>query len=360
MKDSILFTKTQISQEIADRINEVLNRQAVSQASLVRLMREAGYSVSQSDVSKMLSGKAKVSAYFLVAISEVLGVSLDELASGRQNAAPLRISGKNFEVDPAVSDAFRHIIGEYFVYFEATNRREQDKLVSGRLSFRRREGFCEAVMILEQLGNINKLRKVYLGQLILSRKMQGGYVFLYNEGYGEISVFAFRYRDFLTRDMVCRMALAVTLSSGDVKNVISHRLLLSRRKLDEEEQEAAVSYLRISETDFYVEASHLERYLMSDSPQEDLPPRDLLQKVTETLKRSGRHSYLLITESDIRSVQNKISLKEMARLKQLLRGLAENMLPNIQIGDEEDAELYSFLNYARKQKTGKNQEGESN
>lgn len=329
-------TKTELSQAVLARMNEVLKRKNITQAQLVKKFQEAGYSILQSDVSKVLSGRAKVSVYFLTAFSEVTEVSLDGLVSGDQRpAAPLRIGEKNFQIDPDKDDGFLNILGEYFVYFPTTNRAEKNELVSGKLVFRSKKGFCEAAMLLDHVGSERKLEKNYRGQLILSRKMHAGYVFLYNGNYGEISVFMFRYRDFITRQMECRLAMAVTMSAGETKKPTAHRILLSRRQLDKRGQDAVAAYLTMNNADIWIEEQTLSQYI-----PEDFSQKELLDAIVEEVK--NKH-YFLINESDIRKAKRKISQRQLMQIRRLLDEISEGQPENVQISESDDSEVFILL-----------------
>lgn len=330
------ITKTELSQTVSARMNDILRKRNISQAQLVKKMQDAGYSILQSDASKILSDKAKVNMYFLVAFSEVMGVSLDELACGRHNAAPIRLDGKNFQVDPAQDDGFENIIGDYFIYFESTDHQERGKLVSGKLSLQRREGFCEAVMILERVGKKRNLKKTYHGQMFLSRKMRSAWVLLFNENFGEFSMFQFRYRDFLTRPMECRLAMAVTVSSGESKRPTAHRLVLTRRELEERELKVIASNLKIDNKEIIIEENMFKRYMENTLEQQEFM-RELWNVVED--KR-----YVLIENDDIRKAKRKMGNQELLQIRRALSELSEGRFSNAQIDEEDDFDVFTFLN----------------
>lgn len=337
------ITKTELSQEVSARMNEILREQKISQAQLVKKMQDAGYSILQSDASKILTNKSKANMYFLAAFSEVLGISLDELVCGRHNKAPLILKDKNFQIDPAECDGFQNILGEYFVYFKSTDHQEESVLVSGRLSFREREGYCEAIMILERAGSRRKLKKTYSGQMVLSRKMNSGYVFLSNENYGELSMFVFRYRDFLTQPMECRLALAVTVSAGE-RRPTAHRLAMTRQRLDEREQNAIIAILKIEYRDILIEEEK-----MNDCLKNNLQQQELVKKIVNEVK--DKH-YFLISDEDIRRAGKRLSKWELMQVKRMLSEWAGGSLANAQIGEEDDAEMFAILDRDRLSRGG--------
>lgn len=330
------ITKTELSQMVCARMNDILKEQNISQALLVKKMQDAGYSILQSDASKILSNKSKANMYFLAAFSEVLGVSLDELLCGRHNKASLILGDRNFQIDPTECDGFQNILGDYFVYFNSTDHQEKDILVSGRLSFQKREGFCEAVMVLERAGSGRNLKKTYSGQMVLSRKMSSGYVLLSNDNYGELSMFIFRYRDFLTRPMECRLALAVTSSAGE-RRPTAHRLALSRRRLDEREQNAIIAILKIGYRDILIEEEK-----MNDCLKNNLQQQELVKTIINEVK--DKH-YFLISDEDIRKSGKRLGKWELVQVKRMLSEWAGGSLANVQIGEEDDAEMFAILDH---------------
>lgn len=326
-------SKEKMLSEIAGRVQKLLEERQLTQAQLIKMIQSVGYEVSQPDVSKMLSGRTKPTLYLLTAISDVLEISLDQLVGNSRSAAPLQIESGNLLIDPDKCDGFTNLDGSYYLYFETTNRYEQPNLLKGKLCFEKKAGYCKAELKLEIVRNGKTIPKNYAGQLILSSKMHAGYVFLYNSTIAEMCFFVFRFRNFLVREMACRLGVAVTISSGETKIPTVHRLLLSRQELSPQQLEEIWPYLRLSDEELVVDEEEF-LHLM-----EQHPDKPILRSIYNISKK---RSYFLVSEVDIRRADRKISHQEIARLRRYFLTAAQ-IFPNHQITEAEDSRLFYLL-----------------
>lgn len=328
------YKRDKLLSNIVNNIKGILQERDLTQAQLVKTIQENGYEISQPDVSKILAGKIKPTVYFLVAVSEVLGISMEQLVGTGQTEAPLRIESKNFHINP-YEEEYTSVLGEYYLYFETTNKLEDSILMKGHISFRARDTFCEASMVLSFMQNRKLITKKYTGQLILSNRMQAGYVLLFSPRIGEISFFAFRYRSSLSRSMICRLGIAVTVSSGEQNFPTAHRLLLSRSELDEVHLKKVWPYLKLVDSELLVDEESFAEMLRLHPEQ-----TNLLKKICDISKKQ---TYVRIDEADIRKAsKKKIGYREFMQIKQLLLQAAE-VMPNARVSEEDDMSVYYLL-----------------
>lgn len=59
------------------RVEELMKKQRISQVDMVRLCQRKGYSIQQPEISKLKSGKCKITLYQLMAFADVLEVGTD-------------------------------------------------------------------------------------------------------------------------------------------------------------------------------------------------------------------------------------------------------------------------------------------
>lgn len=67
-------TKQEVSEKIWNRIKSILKEREISQLQLGKICMEHGYSVSQSEISRLHTGKVPLTLYQLIAFAEVLEI----------------------------------------------------------------------------------------------------------------------------------------------------------------------------------------------------------------------------------------------------------------------------------------------
>lgn len=326
----------EISGIIVDRINKIMNVRHITQSRLVEMCQSAGYSISQPEVSKILSGKSKPTVFFLVALGEVLGVSLDYLTGGGRSESVLMLEGKNFAVDPGVDEEFQNITGEYWVYYETTDPYD-DKVLTGELYLENNgAGYCEARLCIHtgEYRDGSEVDKNYKGQLVISHRMRAAYCFLYSSKVAEICLVLFRYRSFAIREMTCRLGMAVTMSSGEKKMPTAHKLLITREKLDKKALNMVIPYLR-----FQTEGIRISEYGIADAI-EKYPEYE--KQFSELLRIARRSEQMVINEDDIRLTDRKLSQIQVAQLKSILIRESD-ALRNVKLVEEEDSQVFYLI-----------------
>ena len=330
-----MYAPEDISKDIVQRVRRILNENSISQTELSARCTQAGYSITQPDISKVMSSKAKPTLYFLLAISKVFNVSLDYLAGNGERQTGLPIDDGSFSIDPEKDDAFKNITGNYWTYYESTNPYE-DKILEGEMSFSSHQGICEAVFRLHtgEIRDGSEVVKQYLGQLVISGKMRAMYCILHNPEISELCFLVFRFRNFSVKEMLCRMGMAITVSAGEQRQPVAHKFFITRSRLEGERQKEVFPFLRFSEDDFMITAEELDD-IIAEYPE--------YAGIFSELKRTaGQEQYFIIRDSDFRAINKKLSRSEISRLRGIGLGRA-NTWKNVCISEREDAAVYGLL-----------------
>lgn len=330
-----MYSRKDISEATVSRIMDIMAVRKITQSQLVQMCCQEGFDISQPEVSKILSGKTKPTVYFLVALSRVLHVSAEELLGGDRQEPLLQLKSRNFAVAPGMDEEYRNILGDYYIYYETTDPYD-DKIVSGRISFCKATDFCEARLCIYtgEYQDGKELVKDYIGQLVISPKMRAAYCCLCSQQLGELCFFVFRYRNFAVREMTCRLGIAVTMSSGELKLPTAHKLLLTRERLGIDMMESIIPYLRFQTEEIRITPEELcdiaEKY-----PEYKKHLEELLQIVR-------RKEELIIREADIRATDRKLSQVQVAQIKALLTRNSD-ALRNVNLDEGEDSQVFYLL-----------------
>ena len=132
--------------------------------------------------------------------------------------------------------AFRGYVGEtFYVYFYSTISSEIS-LISGvlKLEASADDTYCKATFKLrtgKKDRSNNDIYKTYTGELLISLSMGCCYCILMNSVTGEFCFLNFRHLFLFNNSLVCRVAAALTTSSGESKLPTVHRALISYREL---------------------------------------------------------------------------------------------------------------------------------
>lgn len=247
--------------KVWERTETLMMKHKISQTDMVKLCQKKGYSVQQPEISKLKSKRCKITLYQAMAFADVLGVSVDYLVNGGANENTIRFSLDNRFVTQADEREFRGILGKYYTLFHSTAEME-DKWLEGRLILSKSsEGICRAEFTLwtgEKNSAGNNIKKKYNGQVVISREKEAMYCILMNDLISEMCFISFRFRIFQTKDMACRIGLVLTVSSGEDRTPIVHKIFLSRKKIDKKLREVMIPVLRFGNKDMFISRKKLE------------------------------------------------------------------------------------------------------
>lgn len=314
------------------RVKELMNKRKISQVDMVKLCQKKGYSIQQPEISKLKSGKCKITLYQLMAFADVLEVTTDYLIKGITNENTVVFSMNNRFITHADAEEFRGILGEYYTIFHSTGALE-DKWIDGKLSLRKSlEGICRAEFTLwtgEKNSVEQDIVKKYQGQVIISKERESMYCILINNMISEMCFIAFRYRTFQTKDMACRMGLVLTFSSGEDRTPIAHKMFLSRKKIDKGVRNTITPILRFGNKDFLVSKKKLQSLKFIHS--------ELKSEFDKILAQQSEEYYVLY--ENMQGIL-KMNMQEKINMQGILKDCMD-MAYTVPLTKEEDD--YAFL-----------------
>lgn len=242
---------------IRDNLNAYIQMSGLSQRRLAELCRMKGHSIGQSSISKILNGTQKLAIEHIEMFSDVLEVPLDKLIRDPQRACgavgpyiDLNLPNNRLLIDPKADEAaFRAYLGDFYIYFLSTSSVERDKLVSGRIHFECRDGYCSADLSVDIGDNAEKK---YKGQFMIAGEMDTGYIFLLNPENGEITVVFIRYKRFGNKSLLNRVGLVLTPSAGGTHLPTVGYMLFRRDRVEGEENRDLLEQLLKMGTDDYI------------------------------------------------------------------------------------------------------------
>ncbi len=337
-------------EELWKKIYTLILQRNLSQNELLISCREKGYDISQPDLSKLFNGRTSLNLYQYMAFCDVLGLNAFGISERCRYGGMINLHNTALAVEPR-QDVFKGFFGTYRCFFISTDK-YGDKIHKAELTFKSSsdERYCEAVLELPLLdewdssGNVKK--KLYSGQLVIASTIGTGWCILEGENVPELSVLAFRHRSFVIKDVQCRMALALTTSSGSNKTPTCHKAFIVRDKnfeiCDLKEIEP---YLRFfwRDQDILITKKKMEELFSGAAGEETAR---LLKNAFEDARLE---SYYEINEDRLLRANRGIGRKDIAAAFAHVLGAME--LPHIlQIVDDDDERTFELLNAWRKQK----------
>ncbi len=205
-------------------LKDYLDKRKITQTALLGMCQKKGYHITQGSLSKVISGKKKMSLDECVAICDVLNISTDMLLFSQR-----RVQEENdsfFLLENQDIQGLQCILGEYFIVFLSTAEEEDSKLIEGRLHlYVERQKVCAQVNIFLEGTDM----KEYMGFVWRGKNWPVAYIITKRIKTGEMAIIALRLRDFSSKKMKCRMSLCLTTCAGEKKEPISYYVALVRK-----------------------------------------------------------------------------------------------------------------------------------
>jgi hypothetical protein len=296
-----MITKKDLSKEVWGRVKGILRSRKISQVRLSELCKEQGYQISQPEISRLNSGEGQLTLYQLLGVSKALNMSVDQIVYPDNLHTNFQVVGGAFITDP--DDAsFAGYMGTYYTIFHSTEM-YSDKFLKGKLVFEK-DGvsrICKADFELHT-GEINKKKtefvKKYKGQLVISKLLDTAYCLLFSEQMGEICSLEFRHRAFLIKEVQCRLGMVLTVSSGEVRKPVAHRIFLCRTPIDSQWSSRINPFLKLTVEDKEVLISKTELEKLSQDKSYAYDFNALIEKIN--FEEYARISYGVIKSVDLR------------------------------------------------------------
>lgn len=333
------------NKRVVSIIKSHMAQKGLKQSDLLRKCEEKGYSLNQSELSRILSNSVSLGLYPVLALADVLEIDPSVFMFEEQRRASLLdLSPEVFAMDPE-DRAVKSYLGRYSTLFHSTDVQEQDKVLHGRLilyqehetTANRAEAYCGAYFSVDTgVKDLqgNPVLKKYRGRFIISKHLDVAYCILVNNEWGEISFIEFRHRVFYLKNVECRVGMALTVSAGEKKVPVAHKFMIYREpyELTEAQEKLLVNELKMTTGEIHMKAEELER-----------AKEFLEQKTYNRLKESGiEESYYVLNETILKYVSPHMSGREARGLFELLKGYSDEEY-GMYIREEDDAVVYSSL-----------------
>ena len=327
-------------------IEQCIEDRNLKQKDVLELCSEKGYTLKQSELSRILGRKTTLALYPAIALSDALEIDMSAvLYPNRWRRRKWDIASKSFITD-ATEQVIRSYLGTYHMLFHSTDAQEAKKL-RGRFVLYSQKGedglpYCAALLSLET-GEYNEegeqRLKRYEGQFFISK--QGvSYCILVNNENGDLSLIMFRDRLFLSGKVQSRMGLAMTIAAGEVKHPVVHKLVVYREEfvLSSEQEDRLINLMKMSglDKDIYISSENLieEKASLKEKGLEDI-----IQLIEKYLPE---RTYYILNREILRNLRRRITDMEMTQIIADLKELDEFSYM-IQIDEEDDKELFEIL-----------------
>lgn len=262
-----MLKKMEYNQMIGERLSTAINMMNISQQQVLLKCAERGYEISQSNLSKMFSGSS-IQILQVVQVCEVLELNLCEVLSMDPNAElhiKQEYNNKNEQIiSDARNTAFRGYKGEYAIYFYTTKNEEYIhqgifKLDEDPATHRCVVDFSFKTGELDETGS--EIEKHYTGYAFYSIPMQTIYCEIVSDEIGEKSYLLFHYHFIAYQRLECRLAIAITVSSGIRRLPTMHKFLLTRNKLSHVELDYLCGQLKLNSSEILISENAYREFL---------------------------------------------------------------------------------------------------
>ena len=344
--------KQEMILKILTAIKKKQEEKQIKQTELLDLCKEKGYNISQSELSRILSNKISLSLYSALALCDALDLDLNLLFhSGKIRNNGFHLSKEVFITDPEQSE-IKNYLGVYHTLFHGTDSREE-KLLRGRLELTsKKEGEylqCIATFTLDtkdkdMLGK--QILKKYQGQFFVSSKMGIAYCFLVNNKLGEICTIEFRHRTFFYKRLECRLGLVLTISTGEKRVPVVHKIAIFRESINDEQEQQIAHMLKLDNNEIRVSMEALENLTKMREHEE------IFEKMSQVLPVN---SYCIVNAAVLKTINRKLSNKEISLLFSTLRDISEEDYI-LYLDQLEDEMMFDIIQYGSK--NGQKSKGE--
>ena len=337
--------RTEQNRRVVEILKSHIAQKGLKQSDLLRMCETKGYSLNQSELSRILSNSVSLGLYPVLALADVLEIDPAVfMPEERRSSSILDLSSEVFAVNPE-DRAVKSYLGKYSTLFHSTDPQERDKILHGRLILYPKhdttetmaEPYCAAYFSVDTgMKDLqgNPVLKKYQGRFIISKHLDVAYCILVNNEWGELSFIEFRHRVFYLKNVECRVGMALTVSAGEKKVPTAHKFIVYREpyELTEVQEKLLVNELKMTTGEIHLKAEELEH------------AKDYLEEKTFNKLRKSRleESYYVLNEAILKYLSPQMSRREARGLFELLKGYSDEEYA-MYVNEEEDAVVYSAL-----------------
>lgn len=330
-----------LSSKVLEKFKNEYIRQKISQESISAIT-----GIPQSTISKIFSGEAKMTLNNFFKICNALHVNPEEIVSRNANKTQGTFDQKYNNDGVLISDpshlAFNGYVGKYNLYFKSTISTEEE-ILHGVLEFlpSKDNKSCNVDLLLYtgKTKDGNKVTKHYTGNMTISLSMSSCYCTLISEEIGEMCFLVFNHMFLFNEDLVCRMACALTTSSGGNRRPTMHRLLICKDELNisdsqSEDFKFLSGHLRLNSSDIIISESQLSAI------ENDEKRSDIIETIKKIKENGKKETFYKIDEASIRSAQ--YGTDKMIDIISTLREYSIACFNN-KISSKSDEYVYNYL-----------------
>lgn len=300
---------------VINRINSTMKEKKITYASLAEKT-----DLNTSTISKILNKKMKLNLEHLFIICKALKINPskililpEEYEDEFTNESGLFRDKVFKNNDTLIRNpkhfAFKGYVDQtFFVYFYSTISSETS-LINGELKFEvsEAENYCKATFKLKtgkKDFEDNDIYKMYTGELLISLSMGCCYCILMNSITGEFCFLNFRHLFLFHQNLICRVAAALTTSSGESKLPTIHRALISYRELhftddNDSDLDFIQGQLRLNNSGIVIQKEKFEKEYNELCKKVSIS-ENVNQLITTVLSKEYIHDCYMIDEARVR------------------------------------------------------------
>lgn len=297
-----------------------------NQADFLRFCKETyDVEIHQSNLSTLLNNNKDGNIHVLVLylFSQYFDIDMKRLIEEdltldeqNENLESMKNSLPQNNIRFNITDDIRNFYcGNYFCYFYPT-KSDEDKIISGKVKIKEdtKEQSCRVSIEIDTNQMIDGTKipyiKRYDGILFYSNNLKICYCIVQNEELGECNFIAFRYHKLNNTKYRGGMAAVLTTSAGSDNVPTMHRMVISRRELNDNKLEYIKGNLLLNYSDIIVEEKAFEKIIQT---------LDIDKGVKERLRQSAdKKTYYQISERVLRSIRRE-SLKDLEPVELVAR-----------------------------------------
>ena len=208
----------------------------------------------------------------------------------------------NFKIEETEIERY---LGEYNCYYYALEDKTEEKILKGKLDIQYGDSGCLVKLMVdtEERDSSNPKKnyiKEYRGRMIVSKRLNICSCVLENNEIGEIVVLSFRYKAALNNTKNKGGMVAVcSASSGGVNVPTMHRMLITRKELNDFQLDKVKPNLLLNYSSILIEEKALKNTLKS------LEISEVGKKKIEAILDGCCKNYYLIKERNLRGISEE-------------------------------------------------------
>ena len=351
-------------QKISDDLDDIFRKNlrmllsacGWTQMSFSEDMHRKTISLGRSSVNKILNGKQRVSAAFLLGCCDYFKVPVHEMVSPEfnpekyinvenvkytnyidvnklnerheevavkekqeeSNPVLMLAQGKNLITNPE-HDMFQGYLQDYYCYYCPTNSKEnkdKNKILKGILKLEKAGKWCQATLTINT-GKVNKEGeinyKTYMGYAAITTYGAALSCNMYSDELDEFCFLMFRFFRINHDAQDFRIAEVLSTSSAsETRRPTIHRMLLSREELRDEDLQAILPALELNYSTIAVVKENMKLLCERSEVYKEI--------VNKIMSEFQENEIYFLTESDVKNIAKKC-LKSSAEVNEFIMQL---------------------------------------